>query len=630
MRIRLSLPVLVAVLAAALLAGSPAQAQPAVDPYGGFTGITAPATGRFRTAQIDGVWWLITPDGNALFSAGIVGVRVLGDFAPSIGTAPYQDNVLARYGTEEAWAAVQLARLLDLRVTTIGAWSRHDLFVGGMPYTPILLFAQHAPAISGVANGLTGQPMRDYFAPAFAAGATTEALAATSCATDPWCIGVFTDNELGWGPGVALSVPLLDGYVKLPAGAPGKLALQSFFAARHADVAAFNAVWGTALASFDDVQTLTALPADWGTGPAAREADRHAFTGVVAQRYFQTAHDALRAIEPAMLILGARFLSYSTPPEVVLAAAPYVDVLSTNYYELDPVWFGVAQQLADQYGFVPAERMFDDVDAFYAATGKPILIGEFGYRSAESDLPNTFPPFYPTLATQAGRADAYARYMRRALQRPYVVGAHWFKHADQPIEGRADGENNNWGIVDLQDDPYVTLGDRMRLLNAETPARRLLVPGGTDARAECLVEWAVTAASELRTKRGITTPTGKFTCTDGDPTCDLDGLSGQCVFELAPCAAIADARVPTCTPEPLVTIQVTKPSATREPVLAGALTASLAGLVGPAPAPGFCGRAVQVVVPLGSKRRAKATIGTRASSATRRDVDKLRLTCQRF
>lgn len=626
-----------ALLVAALVTIAPSVAQaaaPGFDDFGGWLGVQTTATGRFRTEQIDGVWWLVTPDGHGMFSSGIVGVRVLGDYEPSTGTAPYQDNVLSRYGTEAAWADVTLARLADLNVNTIGSWSRYDLFVEVMPYTPILGFAQHAPTVPGVAPGLTGQPVRDYFDPAFVAGAATEAQGAAPCASDPWCIGVFSDNELGWGPGVVLSLPIFDAYFRLPAGAPGKLALQAWLEQRYAgDVAAFDADWAQSLASFADVQAMTSLAgANPSTDGATRQAVRRAFSGVVAEQYFRIVHDALRAIDPAMLILGARFLSYSTPPEVAAAAGPWVDVLSTNYYEFGPSWFTLAQTVGASAGYIPAARMFDDVDTLYALTGKPILVSEFGYRSAESDLPNTFPPFYPTLATQAERADSFGRYLRRALQRPFVVGTHWFKHADQPISGRNDGEDNNWGIVDLHDDPYVTLGDRMRLLNGEAPARRVLVPGGTDARDECLVEWSVTAPSTVRTRGNVALPTGKVVCTDGDPTCDLDSVPGRCTFEIAPCAATSDTRLPLCTPATVDAVQLVQPNAVREPDAAPALAASLASLAS-LPVPGAaatsCGHAVQVTVDLGGRPRASKTVAARATAGKRRDADRIQLVCER-
>jgi len=94
-----------------------------------------------------------------------------------------------------------------------------------------------------------------------------------------------------------------------------------------------------------------------------------------------------------------------------------------------------------------------------------MLISEFGYRAADSGLPNTYPPTFPILARQADRADAYERYMRRVLERPYMVGAHWFEYADEPAEGRFDGENDNWGIVNIEDVEYAELAARMRAVN---------------------------------------------------------------------------------------------------------------------------------------------------------------------
>ena len=55
------------------------------------------------------------------------------------------------------------------------------------------------------------------------------------------------------------------------------------------------------------------------------------------------------------------------------------------------------------------------------------------------------------MATQAERADAFRRYATAALRHPSIVGYHWFEHADQPAEGRFDGENSNFGTVTIED-----------------------------------------------------------------------------------------------------------------------------------------------------------------------------------
>jgi agarase len=137
-------------------------------------------------------------------------------------------------------------------------------------------------------------------------------------------------------------------------------------------------------------------------------------------------HAALRALAPDLLILGSRLLILSTRPEVVAAIAPYVDVLTVNYYEIDPSVLALAPFYPEDYG-IPFTRMFDDLDTIQRISGKPLLIGEFSYRAADAGLPNTLPPFFPTLPTQVERAHALGTYLRRVRARPYLVGAHWFQ-----------------------------------------------------------------------------------------------------------------------------------------------------------------------------------------------------------
>ncbi|MCW5893787.1 MAG: hypothetical protein KIT14_25005 [bacterium] len=104
------------------------------------------------------------------------------------------------------------------------------------------------------------------------------------------------------------------------------------------------------------------------------------------------------------------------------------------------------------------------------------------------------------------------------------------------------------------------------------------------------------------------------------------------MIELAPCAPTADGRLAACAPASLTSAVLVKPKAAKAPALAAALSASLGSLVGlavPGTAPTTCGAAVQVVLPLGTKKRAKQAIVTRAYAGTRRDVDRLTLVCER-
>jgi agarase len=126
------------------------------------------------------------------------------------------------------------------------------------------------------------------------------------------------------------------------------------------------------------------------------------------------------------------------------AARRYLDVISFNCYQTDPR---------------PTVRQ-------YAVLGRPILIGEFTFRAADVGLPNT-KGAGPHVATQADRAAAFERYVRLLLGEPEAVGYHWFQFTDQPKEGRFDGENSNYGAVNIQDEPYPELTRKMAEVNGQ-------------------------------------------------------------------------------------------------------------------------------------------------------------------
>jgi len=108
------------------------------------------------------------------------------------------------------------------------------------------------------------------------------------------------------------------------------------------------------------------------------------------------------------------------------------------------------------------------------------LIGEFSFRGDDSGLPNTVGAA-PRLPTQAERAEHFQRYVVAGLRFPSLVGYHWFEHADQPAEGRFDGENSNYGIVSINDDDYSELMRAMKIMNAEADE---IHAGGMAGKAE--------------------------------------------------------------------------------------------------------------------------------------------------
>ena len=52
------------------------------------------------------------------------------------------------------------------------------------------------------------------------------------------------------------------------------------------------------------------------------------------------------------------------------------------------------------------------------------------------------------------RADKYATYVKSWANTGCFVGWHWFQYMDQPKAGRPDGEDSNFGLVTIEDEPY--------------------------------------------------------------------------------------------------------------------------------------------------------------------------------
>jgi hypothetical protein len=174
--------------------------------------------------------------------------------------------------------------------------------------------------------------------------------------------------------------------MSLPAGAPGKRALQELFEERYAnDVDAFNESWSQQLTHFDDLQNLAALESQLVCESAAQVADRRAFMRRVAEHYYRAVHDAFRALDPELLILGSRFPSAATGPDSVVAAGPYVDVISINNYQVDPGALNLFRQTGGGlYDNFFLNDPFTDLAEIHALTGKPMMIGEYSYRTPTS------------------------------------------------------------------------------------------------------------------------------------------------------------------------------------------------------------------------------------------------------
>ncbi|MQT36938.1 beta-galactosidase [Pseudomonas helleri] len=344
------------------------------------------------------------------------------------------------------WQAHTLDRLQAWGFNTIGNWSDPALGLNDrVPYTLPLSIVGDYNSISTGTDWWGGMP--DPFDPRFAmATERAVAIAARDHRDDPWLIGYFADNELAWAGGgddPQSRFGLALGTLRMTTDAPAKRAFLKQLRDKYRNQQGLSKAWGVDIPAWE----LMEDPGFKGPLPNAEhpeiEADYTYFQKVFADTYFKTISDSLKWHAPNHLLLGGRF-AVSTP-EAVASCAQYCDVLSFNFYTLQP---------QDGYDFAKLREL-----------NKPVMITEFNFGSRDLG------PFWggvTEVASEEARGPAYAKFIKQAVAEPSIVGVHWFQYLDQPVTGRLlDGENGHFGMIGITDLPFTGFVDSVRKTNLQ-------------------------------------------------------------------------------------------------------------------------------------------------------------------
>jgi hypothetical protein len=98
-----------------------------------------------------------------------------------------------------------------------------------------------------------------------------------------------------------------------------------------------------------------------------------------------------------------------------------------------------------------------------------VLVTEWFFAARENRTGNTNNGHLMTVETQAERAQGAAAATRNFAALPEIVGTQWFQYYDHPKGGRSDGEDYNFGLVDVQDRPYERLVEALAAANRDAP-----------------------------------------------------------------------------------------------------------------------------------------------------------------
>lgn len=275
----------------------------------------------------------------------------------------------------------------------------------------------HSAPIDGT-GGLWWQ-LSDPFDPSFKAEVKAQLAARTKELKDPYLVGLFVDNELKWGNESYLA----EKAAQNPASAAVKRELVKHYKAKYkGSVKALNAAWGTSFASWK------ALLENSKELPKQASADLVEFNDLVIHAYFRGIREVFNECAPGVLYLGCRYAGRSSNPRALLIGSQYSDAISHNMYNFT---------LADY-------RQPESID-------KPMIIGEFHFGTMNQGV---FHHSLIRVENQKERGEAYAAYVRSALEHPQIVGTHWHQFSDQATTGRFDGENLQVGFTDICDNPY--------------------------------------------------------------------------------------------------------------------------------------------------------------------------------
>jgi len=391
----------------------------------------APSTRWSLTAE-HGVSWLVTPCGERFLS---LGVNILDGGYPErekAGRVFYSWKAFEP--TLADWAAETRRRLSSWGFNSAGGWA----------------IAPQVLELPTIINLELGRLARFHWFDPFAPETETRmnALAQKLVApyrNTPYRIGYFSDNEVGWWAGA-----LFVFYSSKPASSITKQRWVELLQRHYAGDWSHFAADFTPPAGVDSWDRLlgatetTRMKPGGGGIHAVRE-----WTGIVAERYYSLAEQAIRRADPDALFFGDRLPIYYDPA-AVRAMARHVDAIAANY------------NVDSGDGWI-AHYFFDGLRKL--SNGKPVLVSEWFFAAQENRTGNRNNGHLMTVATQEERAAGAAAATANFAAIPELVGAHWFMYYDHPKGGRPDGEDYDFGLVDINDRPYEDLSAALAAAN---------------------------------------------------------------------------------------------------------------------------------------------------------------------
>ena len=453
---------------------------------------TAATNAPFSIQQRGGNSWLTKPGGAPFFSLGVCCVNQGASREQFNSTNPGY-AAFEHYENSNRWAEATVKRLKSWKFTTVGGWSDYATLQQcrdvDVAFIPVLAVGMSC-----------GVPWRDMWDTNIIAQMNQIARdQILPLRNDPRVLGYYSDNEMGWWNAALFKITL----EQAPTSGQRQRLVQLLKETYHTNwselLADFDPDGVASFKQLDEHGMLYLRPGSNGIHTYRR------FLGLMAERYYSLVRKIIHACDPRGLVLGDRYQSFYYP-EVARASASLVDADSSN---LNAAW---------NDGTFP--RFY--LDTLHALSGRPVIVSEF-YMVAEQNRSGdkNDSSDFPTVTTQEERAAGFRNTVESLARLPYIVGADWFQYYDEPKHGRRDGENYDFGLVDIHDEPYEPLIvvaqalDLTAIKGARHHARFDAMSGVPPAPRNPLDRFTIwRALKDWDRERGFVKPDSKFPVAD--------------------------------------------------------------------------------------------------------------------
>lgn len=385
---------------------------------------------HFTIEKTGGIWWLKSPFGKRMFypSVQCVGPR----HGSAVPGAPIFDGIKACGGSLGRWLEQTEQRIRGWGFKGLGAWNDGIFHRTGLPYTESLNIWKSWNGLKSVFDPAWEKTVDGFVKPQIERGRR-----------NPGLIGWFLDNEIPWD-----NKWLFDFFNGKKQSDPSRRGVVAFLRRKYRTISALNRAWDIRLSGWNALEKSRNLP----VAMDAAHPDMDDFLGEVADRFFETACRAVRKYDPDRIILGVRYAGLPHP-KVAAAQKGRTDVMSMNLYIPEAIF--------------PVKETYE---AHVLSGRQPVWVTEFSFHSPyhnRSGNRNTI-GFGARVREQATRGKCYAQFVSQMAALPYVIGCDWFQWPDESPMGRGgDGEDVNFGIVDIHNRPYEELVRAMRRTNRE-------------------------------------------------------------------------------------------------------------------------------------------------------------------